>query len=213
VTNYWTEFLLVAGAHLLAVASPGPDFAIVLKQSISHGRRAAIATSIGIGTGILVHVGYSLLGIGVIVAQSEVGFSVLKYAGAAYLAWIGIGSLRAVAKTSPTVDAATSESPAAAAAPTTRGAFVTGFLVNVLNPKAALFFVALFVTVINPATPRPIQAIYGAWLAIATAAWFTLVSCVFTRPTVRKTFLRLGRWFDAAMGILLLALAARLALG
>ena len=61
---YWTEFGKVALAHALAVASPGPDFAIVVKQSLAHGRRTAIATSIGVGTAISLHVGYSLLGLG-----------------------------------------------------------------------------------------------------------------------------------------------------
>jgi RhtB (resistance to homoserine/threonine) family protein len=202
---YWSEFLMVAGAHLLAVASPGPDFAIVVRQSITRGRRAAIATSLGIGTGILVHVGYSLLGIGVVVAKSELWFNVLKYVGAAYLAWLGIQSLRASSVTLP------AKSEAAEDAGRARGAFMTGFLVNVLNPKAALFFIALFVTVISPSTPRTMQAAYGLWMVCATAAWFTLVSCVFTRPGVREKFLRLGHWFDRVMGVLLLALAARLA--
>jgi RhtB (resistance to homoserine/threonine) family protein len=203
-----SEFLLVAGAHLLAVASPGPDFAIVLRQSIAHGRRTAIWTSLGIGTGILVHVGYSLLGIGVLIAQSQVWFDMVKYTGAAYLAWIGVAALRA----RPRPEAELGEGIAAAAPPANHSAFVTGFLVNVLNPKAALFFIALFLTVINPGTPRAVQAGYGLWMALATAAWFSCVSLFFTRADVRRTFLRIGHWFDRGMGVLLLALAARLAL-
>lgn len=213
MTSYWPEFLLVAGAHLLAVASPGPDFAIVLKQSITHGRRTAIATSLGIGAGISVHVAYSLLGIGVLLAQSELGFTVLKYAGAAYLAWIGVRSLRPTVRNRAGDAAADETAGPAAKAASERGAFMTGFLVNVLNPKAALFFVALFVTVIRPETPRLIQAMYGIWMAVATAAWFSLVSCVFTRPRVREQFRRFGHWFDGVMGVWLIALAARLVLG
>lgn len=205
---YWSEFLLVAGAHLLAVASPGPDFAIVLRQSVTHGRRAAIWTSLGIGTGILIHVGYSLLGLGVLVAQSPLWFNVVKWAGAAYLAWIGVNALRA----RPAADNAADLATRAAEAPANHSAFVTGFLVNILNPKAALFFIALFVTVIDPATPRAIQAAYGLWMALATATWFTCVSLFFTKENVRRAFLRSGHWFDRGMGALLLALAVRLAL-
>lgn len=206
--SYLPEFLLVAGAHLLAVASPGPDFAIVLRQSITHGRAVAVRTSLGIGTGILVHVGYSLLGLGVLLTQSQLWFDLVKYAGAAYLAWLGVQALRARPAAAPV----TGSVPPATAAPTGHGAFATGFLVNALNPKAALFFIALFATVINPATPRLVQAGYGLWMAAATATWFTCVSIFFTREQVRRAFLRFGHWFDRGMGVLLLALAARLAL-
>lgn len=211
MSSPWSEFLLVAGAHLLAVASPGPDFAIVLRQSVTHGRRAAIWTSLGIGTGIFVHVGYSLLGLGVLVAQSQLWFDVVKYAGAVYLAWIGLGALRSRRRgeTEPSAPAA---EPGAPTTPANHSAFVTGLLVNILNPKAALFFVALFATVIDPATPRPMQAAYGLWMVFATAAWFTCVSLFFTKENVRRAFLRSGHWFDRGMGVLLLALAVRLAL-
>jgi RhtB (resistance to homoserine/threonine) family protein len=202
--NCWPEFLLVAGAHLVAVAVPGPDFALVLRQSITHGRRTAVWSSLGIGTGICLHVSYSLLGLGLLIRSSALWFNAVKFAGAAYLTWIGLHALRA--RPAPTGQGAP------VAAPATHGAFVAGFLVNALNPKAALFFIALFSVVVNPATPRWVQAAYGAWMALATAAWFTFVSFVFTRERVRRAFLRSGHWFERAMGVLLLALAIRLAL-
>ena len=65
--EYWVEFSKVAVAHALAVASPGPDFAVVMKQSLSMGRRAGFWTSVGIGTAILMHVAYSLLGLGLLI--------------------------------------------------------------------------------------------------------------------------------------------------
>src|ERR1700690_1653571 len=133
--NYWSEFLFVAAAHLLAVASPGPDFAIVLRQSITHGRKTAVWTSLGVGTGISIHVGYSLLGIGLLISQSQLWFDVVKYIGAGYLAWIGVHALRAKPAKDPGRPGATG-----VPIPETHGAFMTGFLVNVLNPKAALFF-------------------------------------------------------------------------
>lgn len=206
--SYGPEFLLVAGAHLAAVASPGPDFALVLRQSVTHGRATAVATSLGIGAGILVHVSYSLLGIGLLLMQSALWFDVVKYAGAAYLVWLGVGGLRTRPRSVTTTVAET----ALRATPGRHSAFGTGFIVNVLNPKAALFFIGLFLTAISPRTPKLVQAAYGLWMAVATAAWFTLVSFVFTRPGVRDRFLRIGHWFDRVMGVLLLALAARLAL-
>jgi len=210
--NYWPEFLFVAGAHLLAVASPGPDFAIVLRQSILHGRRTAVFTSLGIGTGILIHVGYSLLGLGLLISQSQLWFDVVKYLGAAYLAWIGGHAVLAKPAAVNGAGASTGSTAAPVDPPESHGAYLAGFLVNVLNPKAALFFIALFSVGINPHTPRLIQAGYGLWMAFATALWFTLVSVFFTHEPVRRNFLRFGHWFERVMGVLLLALSVRLAL-
>ncbi|MEY2880279.1 MAG: hypothetical protein RLZZ15_2659, partial [Verrucomicrobiota bacterium] len=156
----WIEFGQVAVAHAFAVASPGPDFAIVLRQSVTHGRRTAVWTSVGVGTAILLHVGYSLLGLGLVIRGSAGWFSALKYAGGAYLAWLGVQALRAKPR-----DAAAIATGAGEAMPSTRAAFATGFLTNALNPKATLFFIALFATVVSPATPRLVQAGYGAWMA------------------------------------------------
>lgn len=211
--TYWPEFLTIVVAHALAVASPGPDFAIVLRQSLVHGRRAAIWTSLGIGTGITLHITYSLLGMGLLLRSSATAFQVLKYAGAAYLAWIGLQALRARPR------AATAAGPLAPAAVTpgveasadARRAFVTGFLTNALNPKATLFFLALFPMAVSPTTPRLVQAGYGLWVVGYTAAWFCFVALVFTRPEIRQRFLRQGHWIDRALGVVFLAFAASLA--
>ncbi len=205
--DYWLEFSKVALAHLLAVASPGPDFAIVLKQSLTHGRRTAIWTSIGIGTGILLHITYSLLGLGLLIHSSATWFTVVKYAGATYIAWLGVQALR----TKPYEATATNRG-AAPALPKPHGAFATGFLTNALNPKATLFFISLFVLLVSPHTPKLIQAAYGLWMTLATMAWFTLVSVLFTREDVRGRFLSHGHWIDRALGVVFLAFALSLAL-
>jgi RhtB (resistance to homoserine/threonine) family protein len=200
--DYWIEFSKVAVAHLLAAASPGPDFAIVVKQSLAHGRRTAIWTSLGIGTAILIHVAYSVLGLGLLIRSSELWFAVVKFAGAAYIAWIGVQSLRAKPR-----DAT---GGVAGAPPSTHGAFATGFLTNALNPKVTLFFVSLFVLVVNPHTPKAVQAGYGLWMSVATMGWFSLVSVFFTRDDVRAAFLRHGHWIDRALGVVFLGFAVSL---
>ena len=204
---YWTEFLTVALVHLLAVASPGPDFAVVIRESVSHGRRAGIFTALGVGCGIFLHVAYSLLGIGLVVSQSLLLFSVLKWLAAAYLLYIGFRALRA-----RPADPALLEALADGAERSGRGAFATGFLTNALNPKATLFFLSLFSVVIDPHTPRLIQAGYGLYLAGATAAFFCAVALLFSQRRVRAGFARMGHWFDRVMGALLIALGVRLAL-
>ena len=207
--NYWPEFLAVAVAHLLAVASPGPDFAIVLKQSLAYGRRTAVWTSIGVGTAILIHVTYSLLGLGLLIRGSVLWFTVVKFAGAAYIAWLGIQAMRT--KPRGTVAASGSAAGAAESVPPARAAFFTGFLTNVLNPKVTLFFLSLFVLVVSPQTPKWLQAAYGLWMSLATIAWFCFVSFVFTKRAVREKFLRHGHWIDRALGVVFLVFAASLA--
>ncbi len=208
MTNYGVEFTTVAVAHLLAVASPGPDFALVLKQSVVHGRRVAVWASIGIGAGILLHVAYSLLGLGLLIRGSATWFNAVKFLGAAYLAWVGIQCLRAKPREDSAPDlVAPGATAAAPAGPSDRGAFATGFLTNALNPKATLFFISLFAMVVDPHTPKWVQAGYGVWMALATAAWFSLVSVLFTQPVVRRRFLRSSHWIDRALGVVFLGFA------
>ena len=202
--NFLPEFLTIAVAHALAVASPGPDFAIVLRQSLRHGRRAALWTSVGIGCGLCIHITYSLLGLGLLLTRSATTLTVVKWLGAAYLAWIGVQALFAKPREGD-LDLTTTTNE-----PTARAAWTTGFLVNVLNPKAALFFLSLFPLAVSPTTPRLVQVGYGLWMTITTVLWFSFVALVFTRGEVRRAFLRHGHWIDRALGVVFLGFAASL---
>ena len=203
---YWAEFFTVAVIHLLAVASPGPDFAVVIKESVTYGRGAGRYCALGVGCGISIHVLYSLLGIGLIVSQSVMLFNVLKWLAAAYLLYIGIRALQA----RPAEDRA-SELKAQSGERSPRAAFVAGFVTNGLNPKVTLFFLSLFTVVIDPHTPLLIQAGYGLYLVIATALWFCLIAQVFSHERVRSGFASMGHWFDRLMGAVLVGLGIKLA--
>ncbi|PCK31464.1 LysE family translocator [Pseudoalteromonas piscicida] len=202
---YLDEFIIIALAHFFAVASPGPDFAIVLKQSVQHGRANALWTSLGIGLGILVHVTYCLLGVAILLSQSEALFSIVKYLAALYLAYLGIQALR-YAK--PNTDKEHIASDHALESNWT--ALKRGFLVNALNPKATLFFLSLFTLVIEPTTPSGVQLFYGLYMAVATWVWFSFLSVVLSKTTVRAFFRRAGHWFDRGIGVIMLLLAVRL---
>ncbi|HKB56355.1 MAG TPA: LysE family transporter, partial [Lacunisphaera sp.] len=180
------------------------DFALVLRQSLTHGRRTAIWSSIGVGCGISIHIVYCLLGLGFVLKNSATAFVVVKYLGAAYLAYVGLLALQTKPRTGD-LDLASS-----VAAPTSRAAWTTGFLVNVLNPKAALFFISLFPLAVSVTTPKLIQAGYGLWMTLATMAWFSFVAVVFTKSEVRNKFLRHGHWIDRALGVVFLAFAVSL---
>lgn len=209
MTGFWPEFLLIALVHLMAVASPGPDFAIVLRYAVRFGRQQAIAASIGIGAAILLHVTWSLVGIAVLIQTTPWLFKVLSFAAAGYLFYIGVMALRSQAPSHPEQAIAGSS---ADKVPSARKAFITGFITNGLNPKATLFFLSLFAVIISPLTPLSYKIIYGVYMSIATAAWFCMLSVVLTHTKVRGFLLLKGYWFDRLMGLLLLALAVHLVL-
>ena len=206
---YLQEFLVIAVIHFLAVASPGPDFAVILKQSVRYGRRSAIFTSLGIGTGILLHVAYSLVGIGLLIASSEQLFTLLKFIAAAYFCYLAWHGLRAKAPDfSEVVDVNVKTDDH----PSDKKAFLTGFLVNGLNVKATLFFVSLFSMVIASSTPFAIKLGYGLYMAVATAVWFSSLSYLLSIAKFRQVLVKKGYYLERFMGVVLLALAIQLVL-
>ncbi|MFT6777499.1 MAG: RhtB (resistance to homoserine/threonine) family protein [Paraglaciecola sp.] len=206
VEQYWLEFLTIASVHLLAVASPGPDFAIVLKHSISFGRRAAIITSIGVGVGILIHVAYSLLGIGILIKTTPMLFQVFSYAGAAYLLYLGFGALRSPAPN----NFDNVEVKNVVQLISDNKAFMVGFLTNGLNPKATLFFLSVFAVAVSPDTPDVIKLGYGLYFAIATGVWFCVLSLFLSSQKVTQFMGEKSYWFDRLMGVVLILLAIKL---
>jgi len=148
------ELLTVASITILAVISPGADFAMVTRNSMMLSRRAGMLTAAGIALGVLVHVAYSLLGLGLVISRSALLFNLIKYLGAAYLVWLGIGMLRAV----PSGPGASPVAPLS-----DLGALRRGFLTNATNPKTTLFVVSLFSQVVSPRTPLAVQIGYGAF--------------------------------------------------
>lgn len=201
--NYTLEFITVATAHALAVASPGPDFSIVLRQSFRFGRSTAIWTSIGIAVGILLHVSYTLLGVAIVIKNVPAIFLGLQLLAAVYLFWLGIKSLK-----SASVQEIETEAHQVLI-PSRIKALATGFLTNALNVKATLFFLALFTVVIQQQTPLWIQVLYGLWMCVMTGVWFSLVSVFLTQEKLRQRLLHWSHWIDRMMGIVLIGLALR----
>jgi RhtB (resistance to homoserine/threonine) family protein len=205
------ELLLVAGIHWLAVMSPGPDFAMVVRNSLVYSRRTGILAAVGLGLGILLHVTYSLLGIGFIISQSVLLFNAIKLIGAGYLIYIGVKSLMTkktvrMAETEQEIEESKKDLSAFSA-------IRLGFLTNALNPKATLFFLALFTQVINPNTPLAIKMIYGAEMSIATFIWFSTVALVLTQKHISRMFARIKHHFERIFGVILIALGLKVALG
>ncbi len=166
------EYLTLMFVFFIGAISPGPDFAMVLRQAIIHGRKSAIFTSLGVASGILVHGAYTILGLGIIISQSLLFFSIMKYLGAAYLLYLGLSAFFAQApKQIKNIDEKIELKNISFIK-----AFSIGFLANLLNPKAMLFFISLFTIIVSANTIVQFQTFYVFSMSIMLFLWFTLVS-------------------------------------
>lgn len=198
------EWIVVITITLLACISPGPDFAMVSRNGLLLSRRAGVLTAAGIGLGVLVHVGYTLLGLGWVLQQTPWLFNALKLAGAGYLVYLGIKMLRS----RPDVRQPDAASPALS----DLAALRTGFLTNALNPKTSIFIVSLFMGVVRPDSGLPLQIAYGLFIAGAHVVWFSLVALCFSAGRVREKLLAARQWIDRAFGGLLVGFGLLLTL-
>jgi RhtB (resistance to homoserine/threonine) family protein len=202
-----TNLLAVAGVTLLAVISPGPDFAVILRNALRSGRGPGLATALGIGCGVVLHVTYTLLGLGWLVARYAWLLTAIKYAGAAYLVWLGCSALfsRKDESGSPQI-------PASAARADLWQSFRNGFLCNILNPKTVLFFIALFTQVVAPGTPLAAQVGIGVYIVLTHLLWFAFVVLVLTNPAALRIFHHWRRAVERGVGGCLVALGVTLAI-
>lgn len=209
----WIAFLTIASLHQLAVMSPGPDFAMIVKNSVLYSRRTALFTAFGIAVGIWVHVVYCILGLAVIISRSIVLFNAVKYIGAFYLFYVGIGALRARKENIQNADTGRHGGlPLRNRELGVFSAFKQGFLCNVLNPKATLFFLSLFTLVVNPETPVLIQALYGLEMFVATFIWFSFLATVITHPKIKTRMNSIQHIMTRFMGGIFILFGIKLAL-
>lgn len=201
--EYLLPALTVFGLVMMALISPGPDFLCVLRNAFAHGRKIGVITAAGIASGILIHMIYCIAGLAVVVAQSILLFNTLKIGGALYLLYLAFQALRSKGWT---IDANLTDKKTI----TPRQAFVQGFVTNALNPKATLFFLALFTQFIDPHTPIGVQIGYGFICIFTTFFWFTFVAVMLNHPAVRNRFAKMSVWIDRGTGLAFIALAAKL---
>lgn len=201
--GFWQGFVILSLIHLLAAASPGPDFALVTRQSLVHGRRAGMLTSLGVALGLAVHVMYSAAGLAVIIARSPLLTEGIKLCGAGILFFLGYSALQSSTASDRAVDGP----------PSSRAGFVaSGFVCNLFNPKAPLYFLALFTAVLPVDLPKMTLAIYGAWIVILQWLWFALVATVFTHARIRTALMSSRKWIERVFGVAMIAIALRLLL-
>lgn len=197
------QILVVVGVTFLAMVSPGPDMMIVMRNTLVGRRSAGLWSSLGVLAGNAVHMTYCILGIGWLISQSILAFNVLKYAGAVYIIFLGITSLRAG---STSLDAVSTDQ-----ATSDRRWFLQGFMSNVLNPKGTLFYLGVFTVVITPETSLVMTLILILCMKFVSATFWILFVYTLDRPVVRTTIERSQRTVNRVFGVVLIGLGLRVA--
>lgn len=183
--------------------SPGPSLAVVLQQTLRGGRRTGLIAATTHGLGIGLYAMLCISGIAVMITASPLLFTALQWLGAGYLIWLGIKGLRAKGHTTATLSDT----------PTSGSAARDGFLVVFLNPKVAVFFIALFSQVIGSDTTLLEKLAYAATAMIIDMGWYMIVAWSFSNPRWLGRLQQHSVWLERIFGVILIALAVRLLVG
>lgn len=204
------QLLLFIAAGLLLNLTPGPDVLYIASNALRSGARAGVVAALGINAGCFVHIFAAAIGVGALLAASATAFTVLKWAGAAYLVWVGMRLL--LARPSPPGWAG---SPVGASQPASLwSVFRGGFLTNVLNPKVAIFFLAFVPQFIPPATEHKalafvlLGALFNVNSIAVNAGWALAAAWMARHAAVQRGM----HWLDRAAGAMFVAFGLRLAL-
>ena len=195
------EFFTVAILHLFAVASPGPDFVLVTRQSLRYNRKVAIWTSLGIGVGILFHSLLAITGLVLLITSNELFSTILKIIGSLYLLYLGVNSILGskglgnIEQENTNIDKF--------------NGFLAGLITNVTNIKAILFFITLFSVVIGTGNTLYLL-LYGAYMALATFIWFSIISYLFTSEGFKNKFSSFLGLFEKVIGFVLILLSLQI---
>ena len=193
------QFLMVAGAHFLALLSPGPDFFLIVRAALAHGWRRASGICVGVALANGLFIGVALAGFSAIRPGSGL-FTLLQWGGCLYLAWLGWRLLRSPGTPLVAGGAGADQPPLS-----WWSGLGMGFASGLLNPKNALFYASLFSLLAGTSHER--QAAYGAWMFCAVLGWDLLVAATAGHHTVVERFARRLQAIERTTGAVLLLLA------
>ena len=198
-----TSFLTLGIIMLLGAMLPGADFAIVTKNSLLHSRKVGLYTALGIGTAIWVHMTYCVLGLAVVIQKSPWIFHTIQYIGALYLVYLGVMLLKPHAIKN--IDANTGVSQST---PLSNGqAFRQGFICNLLNPKATLFFLTIFSAVATTQTTLLLNLAYAMEIFLTAMLWFCSLAYLISHKSVTAWLSKSTKMIEKILGLVLLGLA------
>lgn len=186
--------------HIIALVIPGPDFFMVVKNSVTGSRKDGILTASGIALGVGIHIIYCAAGFAAIISQSILLFTVFKILAGIYLIYLGISALMAKHPQQNIHG-----SPSAG-----KNSFTEGFVTNVLNPKASLAFLSIFTVVLPQGVPLAEMLAIAGILIMTTFMWFAFVSVALTTETVRALYARFSDAATKIFGAILLGLGIKL---
>lgn len=196
-----SEILILASITLLAAISPGPDMIVVVKNAIKSSK-LGYATALGVGLAIFIHVTYCIAWVGIIISQSILLFSIIKILGALYLLYIAYQLFHS--KREALAEVWTTSNT------TLFAAFREGFVTNVLNPKATIFFLSVFTQVINPDTSILAQALYGLMMASIVGSWFMILTTIINFSLVKSHIASVQYYLNKVMWGLLALLGIKI---
>ncbi len=201
-------FLTIAAIHLIALASPGPDFFFVSQTAVSRTRRQALFGVIGITLGVVVWSALALLGLQLLLHKLAWLSRLIAVAGGVYLAWMGVKMLRG-AWNAPSGGGTQATVVERSDLATLR----TGLLTNLANPKAVVYFGSVFSAFVGDGVSA--AARWGLWgmIIALTFLWFSMVAAFFALPAMRRGYLRLSRWIDGLAGAVFVLFGLHLVFG
>lgn len=198
----WLSLVAVCS---LGAMSPGPSLAVVIKHTVNGSRLHGVATAWAHALGIGLYACLTVFGLAVLLTRHPALFQLVTWAGAGYLAWLGVKSLRAGRyKPDPKAASATAGGLADAAR--------DGAMISVLNPKIALFFIALFSQFVSVDSSTPERWLMAATAFMIDGSWYSIVAIVLSQAAILARFRANGHWVDRVCGVLFIAVAARIVL-
>ena len=207
------QVLTFAGLAALLTLSPGADTMLVIRSVISRGPTAGLLTTAGICSGLFVHASLSAAGLSLILLKSALAFEILKTAGACYLLYLGFQSIRHLFRNNRGDTGRVPAGSAQNGRKSARRAFMEGMLNNILNPKPAVFYLALLPQFIGPADPVFLKSLMLAGIHFAMGIiWLSGISLFLGRMRSFLANPRVQRWLEASSGVVLIGLGIRLAM-
>ncbi len=201
--DFSQTLLALATIHIFAIISPGPEFLLISRQTLAQGKRVGFLCLFGTLIGQCIHIGYSAFGVAELVSGSLTVLWAIKIIGGAYLIYLGISALKSRPQNK--------EEETTALAPITgRRSVWDGFLCDLLNPKATLYYVSIFTFMLSPELSASQISTCIALMFFIHMGWFVLVILLLSNPKINRLYKSFTLWIDRVLGGAMVAVGLRI---